>query len=161
MDVFFFSLQSFKMAHLKLSPTTCNTIMEPNKCYYDVTLCTTEIKTKFAAIGQNKVFERNCDAVKTWNSLLRMFALCSLGLTSRQCILKILICVIFFIIKSLQVISFLLKIHKRFQHGIWSISFENLVFCCSNVQFFNISCCKVQNYFVLLQSIFTCKNVRR
>ena len=99
MDVFFFSLQSFKMAHLKLSPTTCNTIMEPNKCYYDVTLCTTEIKTKFAAIGQNKVFERNCDAVKTWNSLLRMFALCSLGLTSRECILKILIWVILFILR--------------------------------------------------------------
>ena len=57
MDVFFFSLQSFKMAHLKLSPITCNTIMEPNKCYYDVTLCTTEIKTKSAAIGQNKVFK--------------------------------------------------------------------------------------------------------
>ena len=99
MDVFFFSLQSFKMAHLKLSPTTCNTIMEPNKCYYDVTLCTTEIKTKFAAIGQNKVFLRNCDAAKTWNSLLRMFALCSLGLTSQQCILNILIGVISFIIK--------------------------------------------------------------
>ena len=99
MDVFFFSLQSFKMAHLKLSPTTCNTIMEPNKCYYDVTLCTTEIKTKFAAIGQNKVFERNCDAVKTWNSLLRMFALCSLGRTYRECILEILIWVILFILR--------------------------------------------------------------
>ena len=68
---------------------------------------------------------------------------------------------IFYDKKSASYFSFLLKIYKRFQHGIWSISFENLVFCCSNVQFFNVSCCKVQNYFVLLQSIFTCKNVRR